>query len=567
MVFPSRVVPARTEAEVTQGIGSNILEQAAASNLIGLLAQLIDVRTYATEMFRELHKETKETVYRINNVRNRVKSLEGVVPSFEDLCHQSCPQNFYNCVSGDKIVMKSQADLGLFVASKRPEEVKRRRADCRQVPNLNELNRFSEALDVRPEDQPLNCLKKYSYPRYFLDRWKDEQIRKMEVIMQQKLRKKELRDARRAERRKHRNSKKNKKTEDLYRWVTDDITGERIQVVASKGKGLKENTSLTSRKKGNKKTCVINTGSANDGFEQEEFAEPQVSNQTQWKPSVRPVEQQPINTAPPVFHQPSPHQQPSPPTFHQQSPPQHHHRQAPPPQTYRPQRPTNSGPPSAPKVMQPPPAPTMFTAPSTPPPQPTPSLQMPEFMNQYATMKKVGIGEHGIKQKMAINGDDPSLYDQWLADGATGQPVAASGTTSRPKKQGGILGAIKKRPTLKHTERVCMCVWGGVQARPTSSGPAFLASIRKGGKSGLKTVERHGPKQERQLNPFEQAMQQIKQGKFKEKLNSVETNTNAGRKQQEEEDGFLMNKLLDMRGMLEVSDSEDSDSEEWSDSD
>lgn len=174
-------------------------------------------------------------------------------------------------------------------------------------------------------------------------------------------------------------------------------------------------------------------------------------------------------------------------------------------------------------------------------------------------MKKVGIGEHGIKQKMAINGDDPSLYDQWLADGATGQPVAASGTTSRPKKQGGLLGAIKKRPTLKHTE---------VQARPTSSGPAFLASIRKGGKSGLKTVERHGPKQERQLNPFEQAMQQIKQGKFKEKLNSVETNTNAGRKQQEEEDGFLMNKLLDMRNMLEVSDSEDSDSEEeWSDSD
>lgn len=109
---------------------------------------------------------------------------------------------------------------------------------------------------------------------------------------------------------------------------------------------------------------------------------------------------------------------------------------------------------SAPSPPPPPPPPPGFGFVPQPPPIPQPTI--PDFLQPFLRMLKMGVPRVGVKQKMQLQGLEPSLLDNPNMSKSSNSSVSSGGTTPRitadmlqgvSLKKGKPIEKVKKKPT------------------------------------------------------------------------------------------------------------------------
>lgn len=586
MSFPDRIVPGRIEdpSAIGPSAGPNVLQDSRSSHMLQVVAQLIDVRKFAQEIFQGLHEEAIQTSKRIEDVRQRMYTVQKQVPVVEDMFHHYSPASFVMSPLKHPLKRETNTKGGFFIRNSAPHAVDRRRDVAQKWPDLNKLNRFQKCLDTKAEN--LFCLDKYTNPRFFFDMWlKGEQER----LEKEKAARKKRRKAK-GKRKKNKGSKKTQTVQKVKRkridefgnayWVEVGSSTEteeyKINVQEGTAKTLTYGTAV---EYDNITHHTSTSGSPGDVYQPAAYTQtPPPNYQTaQLMPhhhqappptlgkgpgSVDPPSMSNFNAPPPGI--PSGRSPPShppttpvdtsiaqgssrPPAHHPQQPPRQppaHHHQQPPRQ-----------PPSH-QPHHPPPQQPMARAPPVQPQKPA----IPDYLAPYARMKKMRVPEPGIKNKMRQNGIDPALYDQFLADGAPGGAAPGSGAppsqpaAHRPPpgpSRGGLLGAIQQGRTLNRAADRQMA------PPPAKTGRGGMMDAIRAGAQLSSAKERKLKPKKVEVSVRDQTLNAITRGVKLKKAGKQIT------KKEAQEDANSIFALMKMRQLLQDSDDEDDD-EEWS---
>jgi len=491
MGFPDRIIVGRTEDQNAFPQGLNINERGAAfqqlsaSGLMQLLAQLIDCRTYAQEIFTEIHEETMKTGARLAQVKERVQAIRQFVPAIQQTFHQTAPDCFH-VPSSQKLVRGNKAAMGIFIRPKAPMSVNRRRADSHKMPDLDKFNQFSHALDLTTlkrenpnlEEATLRCSDKYSLPAFFYLQWVAAETEKRRIMEEQKKRRKEERKARRKAKRGGKKKRQDHKIRKIKKKYVDQFGNVYYKEVGGSSGPVEARQGLAQADRGNVQVVSKDYNRGNQQINQDLYqgtgnagtfdinSQPPPVNKRHSQISMQP----PRRSVHEVAMQPQSLPQPSPPQFSVAPPPvmhtgQHQHVAMPQP----------PGPPPM-QQMQMPPTPVMPQQPATPP-QPV----FPDHMLPYKKMAKFGVGPAAIKNKMKANGDDPNDYDIYMGDGkGSGAPPAQR--SNRPPSQPRPKMVIPTHAALRPTP----------QATKPKRGGGLLDAIRMGAKL-KKSVDRPKP--------------------------------------------------------------------------
>lgn len=160
---------------------SSPLEQVAATNLVSVLAQAMQVSQFATEMFHSLHQETLTIGNRVENISNRVCGLSEKTPDISNVMRNVAPDCFRIAPMQEPLRMEGQSQRGLFVHERAPA-VERRLQTCKKLPPLDSMNEFAPALMV--SEGKLNCSERYSNPKFFFNEWEKVEAKKQQVYFE-----------------------------------------------------------------------------------------------------------------------------------------------------------------------------------------------------------------------------------------------------------------------------------------------------------------------------------------------------------------------------------------------
>jgi len=592
MGFPDRVIVGRTEDDNAFHGGFNLdqkgqaFQQINASNLMQLLAQLIDARRFAQEIFTELAEETVKTSERIKAVSSRVRQVSEVVPGIQRIFHETSPDCFLMPTSV-KLERNTNIKGGIFIRRGAPEKVDRRRHGAIDPPNLNALNKFSKALDLTNlkkenpalDESNLRCGDKYSLPQFFFQQWLEQEAEKHRV-------RKKIRKQRKAERKAARKKKKEEKLKkkggtvskvkkkyvDQFGQIYYKEVGGDVNIAQRSGVQRAKDVKVTAHTYGSPEINLNqdygDKTSAAGTFEL--GANQPIQNEILVPPTAAAIPPPVVHTNPNHVNvaMPEPVRQPPPPVHHHQPPPVHHHQ----PPVHQP-----TGPPVHPQHNSAPPPAPMPNHSAAPPAQPA-APAMPEYMAPYAKMKKFGLGEWQIKGKMKTNGDDPEDYDRYLGDGVSSSGSAAAppptpmgrappprpGGNSRPPANPRRAAPMDLMASLRqgHKLKSSSSRPAPVQPRrPAPSGGGMMAAIRAGAK--LKKAKDRAPPPPRELTGQDAVLAAIRGGRQLKKA----ADRQLKEKEPVEETGNIF-ALLKLRAKIAESDNEDSDSGSWdSDSD
>jgi len=580
MGFPDRIILGRTEDENALHGGLNLdkrgaaFEQLNGSNLMQLLAQLIDARRYAQEIFTDLAEQTTKTTERLKDVSRRVSEVSAQVPEIQRIFYESSPTCFHVPTS-TKLERNTRAKSGFFIRTRAPHTVDRRRHLALDPPALNQLNEFSKALDLsalkreKPglDETNLRCGDKYSYPQYFQKQWVDQEMEKLRI---EKLKRKQRRKDRRAKKGKKRKDKdgtKVTKVKKKYRDQWGNITYKEVggaEVNIQERGGVKRVEGTLVEKSYGSTTEI-----------QKDYGD-QVQAAGTYQLNTQPREARPIQ-APSQNPNQVPVEQPSPAFNRPMVPPpvvhttQHVHVPIPEPPRPPPVMHANPTPPQQPPQHHQP-QPPVHHQPSqaAPPPQPA-KPAIPEFMNPYVKMKKIGIGEWQIKNKMKQQGVDPSDYDTYLGSGGaptppanpSGGPPRSPPTHTAPPTH---RPAPRSAPAAPRPNNFLQSIQNGTALnKPKTRAPApapmassgnggLMAAIRSGG--NLKKASRRAPPPPKVLTGDDALMNAIRGG------HNLKSGANRKLKEKEpEEDENDIFSLLKLRQTLAVSSDEEEDSD------
>merc|ERR1712054_681259 len=113
--FHEYFVPGRGDDGTASQNSKKALEKSAINDMLQCLAQLVDVRTYATEIFTNLQKEAEATTIRMNNLKGRVHEVAQQVDPLDNIFHKSSPDCFYGAYATKKLARDSTPSGGFFI--------------------------------------------------------------------------------------------------------------------------------------------------------------------------------------------------------------------------------------------------------------------------------------------------------------------------------------------------------------------------------------------------------------------------------------------------------------------
>ena len=186
MPFPLRTVSNRDDiSDIFDNNPTNLLQKTSVSNMIGLLNQLNQISSYATEIFQDVLKSTSSTGARIRKCKSRINNLQKELPKMESMLLNNAPSYFYdNPYSGKEYLRNDPLNGLLFSRSEASELVNRRRKNGVPPPDLSKLDSLSQ-------NGP--CIKKYTDTDFFINEWlKNEKIKREEAKKQRELMKRVL---------------------------------------------------------------------------------------------------------------------------------------------------------------------------------------------------------------------------------------------------------------------------------------------------------------------------------------------------------------------------------------
>ncbi len=152
-----------------------MLQDVAFSNMTGVLHQLGLLSRYATEMFKEVYELASGVGNELNELSQRAEAVATEAVSVrENLRMADDPGVFYRPAS---LKLPEKAPLlqqGLFTEETRDPMLAASYRDCYGPPNVASLDEYCDGGKG-------SCLKKYSNPAFFFERWlQHEQERQLE---------------------------------------------------------------------------------------------------------------------------------------------------------------------------------------------------------------------------------------------------------------------------------------------------------------------------------------------------------------------------------------------------
>jgi len=562
MGFNEYIVPGRGSSEANSKEAPNqkkALEKNAINHMLQCLAQLVDVRRYATEIFTDLQAKAEEAGARMQNVKERVQKLSAQVDPIDEKFHKSSPQCFFESFPTKKLQMQTIPYSGYFVRAHAPAPVDRRRAEVVSVPDLSKLDKYHKCLAV-DEDTQLHCLDRYTDPRFFFDQWLAEQKEAQEKRRRRKKRKRKL---------KKKKYDQPKKVTAFKKTYKDDLGREIVR---------KQHTIDAVADREMTRGAAMSTVNKNYGSSQQNlssYQDDRGASGSAYEPSAyRAQVDQPEGK--PNTHTGSPLQQPPPmaqPGAAFPSAPG-----APPPQIGSPAvvpPPVPGAPPPGPAAMRSPPRQPQYQQPSPQQPAqpyqaPVPAApakpQMPDDLKKYARMLKMRVPKPAILNKMRQNNIDVALFDLWLDPNGpqgVGAPPAGPGTgpppnpgaptPHAPPAANALFASIRGGATLKPASQQ--------QKAPPKRGGGLLGAIRQG--RNLKSAEdRVLADKPAETNQRELMLKNLRQGIA---LKSAKSRKLAKKKEEPKDDNNIF-ALMKMRQLIQNSDDEGDSDDEWTDS-
>jgi len=560
MGFNEYIVPGRgpQQASNENPDRKKTLEKQAINDMLQCLAQLVDVRTYATEIFTNLQVKAEETSTRMRNVRKRVEELSVQVDPVDDQFHKMSPQCFYSAYANKRFQSETTPDGGLFIRRNAPAPVNRRRHQAKPTPELNKLDRYEKCLDVGAREN-IHCLDTYTYPRFFFDQWVQGQ---MELLKRKKRGKKKKKKRKRRD--------QPKKVTAFQKTYKDDLGREIVR------KQHTVEATITDREL--TRGAAMSTVNKSYGSSKQDLSA-YADNRTATASVYQPAAYEPGKYQAPAQVQPGvvPMQPPG-----SSGPPSG--PGAPPPGPGSPrQQPTRPQ-----QAYQQPAQPAYNAAPqqSFPPSQPAQPAapQMPEELLKYAKMMKLRVPIPAIKNKMRTDKIDTALFDQWLdpsgpkgAGVGSGPPAAPMGGPPPGPRGGPPTGPGGPPPGMGRPPRAPAGPTGGTgglmdairqgaslqkapaqqQSAPPSGGAGgMMAAIRGGGK--LKNAkDRKLAERPKETNKRENMLNALRSGLDLKKA----SNRKLKEKEPEKENTSNIFALMKMRELIQDSDDEEGSSD------
>jgi len=543
MGFDEYIVPGRGDGEDPNAAPpqqKKALEETAVNNMLQSLAQLVDVRCFATEIFTNLQKEAEETVQRMNSVRDRIQKMSHLVAPIEATFHSSSPDCFYSAYANQKLVRDSTPSGGLFIRSNAPKSVERRRYEAWEVPQLNLLNKYAKCLDIGDQDE-VNCLDRYTNPRFFLNQWVEAEMERL---------KKKKKGRRKKKKNPNRKKKGPKTVQALQKTYKNDLG----QTIVRKQQTVDLVQGERQMQRGGEMTAVTKAYGTTTDLNQ--FQQTRNNTGSVYQPQKYDKKQTNFQTgegAPPM-------QRPPQANFQQPPPQQYSQPVQPPPMQTPPPGPSPGamrGPPAGPPSGPP-------TAPQHTPVQQEAAPQMPEELAPYAKMLRLRVPPPAIKNKMRQNGVDVALFDFWLdpngpkGKGASSAPPAGppAGPGAPPAApRGGLLGQIQQGTQLKAAPTQQQA------PRPSPMGNGGLLNAIRAGKSLKKASDRKLAEKKVEVNGRDQLMANLRAGIS---LKSASSRKLKKKKQDASSDANNIFALMKMRELIQDSDEEDDSDGSWS---
>ena len=182
---------------------SGMLQDVAMSNMLGVIHQLGLLSRYATEMFREVYELANSTGNDLAELSERTENAATAAIGVKaQLLAANEPAAFYRPADLKRPDKAPLLQFGLFTKNTRDPMLAANYRDCYGPPNVASLDEFAVGGQG-------SCLKKYSNPSFFFEKWlQNEQERQAA----EKKRKEEAKQARRRKKkRRHKGEKKGSK--------------------------------------------------------------------------------------------------------------------------------------------------------------------------------------------------------------------------------------------------------------------------------------------------------------------------------------------------------------------
>eukprot|EP00004_Rigifila_ramosa_P007332 TRINITY_DN1829_c0_g1_i1.p1 TRINITY_DN1829_c0_g1~~TRINITY_DN1829_c0_g1_i1.p1 ORF type:complete len:467 (+),score=91.49 TRINITY_DN1829_c0_g1_i1:110-1402(+) len=161
----------------------------AQQSLTGLLQQLAYLTQYSHEILEELMKDAQGTHARITALQKRVTNVVGRISSAENVFRGKDSTQFSSSITQKAEPLPDKEDSGLFTKESLPRSLADIYASqCQRPPNLSIMNPYADP----PKDggPPKDCLAEYTDPKFFVNAWLQEELKKQEQIKERRKKKK-----------------------------------------------------------------------------------------------------------------------------------------------------------------------------------------------------------------------------------------------------------------------------------------------------------------------------------------------------------------------------------------
>lgn len=155
-----------------------VLQNLHVSTCFQQLARVLVIRKKAEEIFTRVFSDCTELNERLAKLDERMQDLKAQSLGIQKLMENHSPESFMG-VSADEIVsLVHRVPGGLFNRSSSPAEVNARRDEATELIPLNKFNRFWPCLETsvgHPATRDWICAHAYTNPRFFFERWVEDQ--------------------------------------------------------------------------------------------------------------------------------------------------------------------------------------------------------------------------------------------------------------------------------------------------------------------------------------------------------------------------------------------------------
>lgn len=155
-----------------------VLQNLHIATCFSQLEKVLAIRGRAEQIFNRVFSECQQLNERIASLDQRMQDLKEQSHDIQKMMENHSPECFMSVSANEIVSLVHSVPGGLFNRSTAPEEVNQRRDETDELVPLNNFNRFWPCLEIGvgvPADKNWICSHSYTNPRFFFEKWVEDQ--------------------------------------------------------------------------------------------------------------------------------------------------------------------------------------------------------------------------------------------------------------------------------------------------------------------------------------------------------------------------------------------------------